>query len=250
MSKPPPRLYVDAPLAADALVETDAAAAHYLQSVLRLGIGDSVLLFNGRQGEWRGVLSQTGRNGVLLRLLNMTRPQPVVANGPWLCFALLKRTATDLLMRKAVELGAARLLPVITARTNVHELNPARAEAMAREAAEQCNRLDKPQIDAPRPLQALLDDWPPDRTLYVCAEAGPATPAAEAFGRHRDRAGGGVALLTGPEGGFTDAELQDLGGRGFVVPVGLGPRLLRAETASLAALACWQSVAGDGAARP
>ncbi len=247
MARTAPRLYVDAPLGCDAPVETGAATAHYLRSVMRLSPGDPVTLFNGRDGEWRALLVRADRNSALLRPVTRLRGQ-MAAPDLWLVFALIKRGPLDFLLHKATELGVARLLPVITARTNIRDLNLERAAATLREAAEQCERLDLPVVSNPVPLDTLLRDWPADRALYACAEAGAVTPAAQAFAAHG--AGRPAALLTGPEGGFTEVELDMLRHCPFVAPVGLGPRLLRAETAALAALACWQALAGDGAARP
>jgi len=247
MARTAPRLYVDAPLQPGLLVETGAGQAHYLRSVMRLSAGDAVVLFNGRDGEWQAALKQADRNGALLQPVAPLRAQ---ASSPdlWLVFALLKRGPVDFLLHKAAELGVARLLPVITARTNIRELNLERAAATLREAAEQCERLDVPAVDPPVALATLLRDWPGERLLYACAEAGQATPVAAACAAHPP--GRPAAVLTGPEGGFTEAELAALGSCPSVVPVGLGPRLLRAETAALAALACWQAQAGDGQARP
>ena len=182
------------------------------------------------------------------------RPEPDL----WLCFAPIKRARLDFLAEKATELGASRLVPVMTRHTIVTRVNGERLAANAREAAEQCERLSVPTVAAPVKLEALLADWPAERRLFLCAEAGAARPIAEALLAEAglDEAGLAegaprpAAFLTGPEGGFSAAELDALAKLPFVVPVGLGPRILRADTAAIAALASWQAILGDGKERP
>lgn len=206
--------------------------AHYLGTVMRRGMGDAVLLFNGTDGEWRARITALRRDRVTLALEEPTRlqtPEPDV----WLVFAPLKRHATELVVEKATELGVAALVPVITERTNTPRLNLERLAAIAIEAAEQSERLTVPRVEPPEPLSALLADWPAGRPLVVAMErweAPPPPPMLDA-----------AALLVGPEGGFTGAELDTLRRCPFVVPASLGPRVLRAETAAIAGLALLQT---------
>ncbi len=241
------RLHVTADLAADGMVELGREQAHYLRNVLRLGAGAAVALFNGRDGEWRARVAEGGKGRAVLAVETQTRPQDA-APDMWLAFAPIKRARLDFLVEKAVELGAARLMPVVTRHTDVSRVNLDRLRATAAEAAEQCERLTLPTVDAPVPFDRLLADWPRDRRLLVCAEAGAADPVATVL---RDAAPqNAYGLLIGPEGGFATAELDALRKLAFVTPVSLGPRILRAETAALAALACWQASLGDWGTRP
>jgi 16S rRNA (uracil1498-N3)-methyltransferase len=242
-----PRLYVDAPLRAGAVMALDSAQSHYLTHVLRRERGAAVLLFNGREGEWQASIDALAKTGVRLALERQTRPQ---AAGPdlWLVFAPIKRERIDFLAEKATELGASLLQPMFTQYTSVTRVNLERLRAHAIEAAEQTKRLDVPEIREPLRLDQILASWPARRRLLVCAEFGRAAPIAEALAElPRDESG---AVMTGPEGGFTEGELDALGRLPFARPVGLGPRLLRADTAALAALACWQALRGDGRERP
>ena len=252
------RLYVEDDLAADRSLGLDHARAHFLRSVLRLGRGAAVALFNGRDGEWLGRIEGLGKGWASIVVESRRRDQDQPADL-WLVFAPIKRARIDFLAEKASELGVAVLQPVMTGYTDVKRVNVERLWANAREAAEQCERLSVPEVRQPRPLFDLLAEWPADRRLLVCAEAGVARPIVEVLrqaaedgssdGRATDR-WAPWAVLVGPEGGFTRSELDGLGNLPFVTPVGLGPRLLRADTAGLAALACWQAVLGDGGDRP
>jgi 16S rRNA (uracil1498-N3)-methyltransferase len=242
-----PRLHVDVPLAAGAAVELDAARAHYLRDVLRRESGAPLLLFNGRDGEWQARLEKLARNTALLAVGEQTRPQRA-SPDLWLVFAPIKRERIDLLAEKATELGCRALLPVFTQHTVMTRVNVERLSAHAMEAAEQSERLDLPEVHAPAKLGDLLAAWPSARRLLVCAEAGAAQPIAEALAALP--AAGSYAVLTGPEGGFARYELDHLAKLPFVTPVGLGPRLLRADTAAIAALGCWQAILGDGRERP
>ncbi len=228
------RLHVDAALAEGASIITTPAQAHYLGTVMRRGAGDEILLFNGRDGEFSAHIETVGRGLATLRVRQQTRVQ---ADGPdlWLAFALLKRDATDLVVQKATELGAAELRPVITARANTHRMNADRLTAIAVEAAEQSERLTVPLMLPAQPLASLLTTWPRERRLFAAIER--STPQAMPSAR------GPRALLVGPEGGFAPAELDLLRAHSFVTPVSLGPRVLRAETACIAGLALLQ--AGD-----
>ena len=241
------RLYVETDLGPGAAVGLAPGRAHFLRSVLRLKRGAALALFNGRDGEWLARIDALGKGWASLQVESQRRAQE---GGPdlWLLFAPLKRARLDYLIEKAVEFGVARLQPVLTRHTAVTRVNLERLAANAREAAEQCERLDLPEIAAPAALFTALGDWPTGRRLLVCAEAGAARPIAEVLAE--ERGGAGDAILTGPEGGFARSELDGLRNLPFVSVVGLGPRILRADTAALAALACWQALAGDGAARP
>jgi 16S rRNA (uracil1498-N3)-methyltransferase len=228
-----PRLFVEAPLQAGGSLPLSQAQAHYLGTVLRRGAGDTVRLFNGRDGEWQATLADLRRDRATVAVTTRLRVQ-APETDIWLAFALLKRDATDLVVQKATELGASALLPVMTARTNAGRVNEARLLAIATEAAEQSERLTIPRIDPPAPLATLLARWPHDRPLFAATErsahAEPLQPAPAAAG-----------LLIGPEGGFTPAELDALRNNPLVTTVQLGPRILRAETACLAGLALLQA---------
>jgi 16S rRNA (uracil1498-N3)-methyltransferase len=252
------RLFVDEPLGAGQTVGLDHQRAHFLRSVLRLQTGAELALFNGRDGEWRARIDALGKGWASLAVIEQRRaqqPEPDL----WLVFAPIKRARLDFMVEKACELGASRLVPVFTQNTDVSRVNCERLRANCREAAEQCERLSVPEVAEPTRLRELLGAWPAERHLLVGAESGDAPPVAEELARARDRAGGraGVsaaaapwAVLVGPEGGFTEAELDALVKLPFVSAAGLGPRVLRADTAAIALLACWQAWLGDGDARP
>ena len=234
------RLYVAADLGVNMAVALDEGHAHYLVHVLRAQSGNRVLLFNGRDGEWLAEIAQAGKRGVVATCLKQTEPQAAVPDI-WLAFAPVKKTPSDYLVQKATELGASVLLPVFTRRTVVGRINEERMAANAVEAAEQSARLSVPEIREGMTLDKLLASWPKERQLFFCDEGGDAKPLAEAA----RCVGGATGILTGPEGGFDPAERAMLRAQPFVTPVTLGPRILRADTAALAALAIWQSVAGD-----
>lgn len=242
---PRTRLYVDAPLGEGRAVALTEAQAHHLRGVLRLAPGAGLRLFNPRDGEWLArldALSKAGGSALAERQLRPPAPAPDL----WLCFAPVKKDAVDAVVEKGTELGVAVLQPVFTRFTDVQRVNLDRLRAHAVAAAEQCERLDVPELRDPIGLDTLLAGWPAGRILLVCAEAGAARPLAEVAAE----ATGPAALLVGPEGGFAPAELAALQRQEFVRPVGLGPRILRADTAAIAALAVWQSLAGDGRGRP
>ena len=238
------RLHVAGSLAGPTL-ELDADRAHQLRNVLRLKPGDALGVFNAAEGEFAATIASLGKRGATLTLGARLR-EPAVENGPWLCFAPIKRARIDFLVEKATELGASRLVPVLTQRTVVERVKLERLASIATEAAEQTERLSVPEIAAPVPLAALLESWPANRTLVVCDETGGGSPIAAALRGRRDA----LALLTGPEGGFAPEEIELLARHAFVRRVGLGPRILRADTAALAALAVLQAVAGDGNEAP
>jgi 16S rRNA (uracil1498-N3)-methyltransferase len=232
------RLYVTADLGAGMAVPLSDGQSHYLLHVMRAQQGDTVRLFNGRDGEWVAGIAGIAKRGVIVTVRARTAPQMEVPDL-WLCFAPVKKTPADYLAQKATELGAACLQPVFTRRTIVTRVNEERLAANAIEAAEQSGRLSVPRTPAPLTLEKLLASWPAQRPLYFCDEGGEARPLA-AVAKPAP-----AAILTGPEGGFDPAERRMLRSCAFVVPVTLGPRILRADTAALAALALWQGAAGD-----
>lgn len=235
------RLYVTGDLGAGVTLALDEGPSHYLLHVLRARAGNHVLLFNGRDGEWRAEITQAAKRGVTATCLSQTARQQGVPDI-WLVFAPVKKTPSDYLVQKAAELGVAVLQPVFTRRTIVGRINPERMAANAIEAAEQSGRLTVPEVREGVPLEKLLASWPSERRLLFCDEGGDAKAMTQAA---RESRGGPCAILTGPEGGFDADERALLRSLPFVTPVTLGPRILRADTAALAALALWQAVAGD-----
>ena len=237
-----PRLFVDEALAASATLTLDGAAANYLANVLRLGSGARVRLFDDRTGEWLAEIEDAGRKRVTLVVGERLRERETVPDL-WLLFAPIKRGRIDWLVEKATELGVARLVPVLTRRTIVGRLNLHRLRAHAIEAAEQCERTALPQLAEPVRIDALLSQWPLERQLYFADESGgpPLASAVQA---------GPAALLIGPEGGFTDAERSAIGSLKQAQPVSLGPRILRADTAAVAAVSLWMAAAGDWSDAP
>jgi 16S rRNA (uracil1498-N3)-methyltransferase len=237
------RLFVRAPLAADAAVDLDAKQANYLVNVLRLTAGDSVLTFNGHDGEWRAMLSASGKKSWRLTVGGQTRAQPAASDLQYI-FSPLKHARLDYMVEKAVEMGAGRLRPVITRHTQATRVNRDRMEANAIEAAEQCGILSLPVIEEPVPLMSLLDGWESQegrRRLIFCDELAEGDPVAQLSALQPSP----LAVLVGPEGGFAEYERAALVARKFVTPVSLGPRILRADTAAVAALAVVQATLGD-----
>ena len=239
------RLYVPNDLSADAPLELDEGQSRYLAAVMRLSVGDAVAVFNGRDGEWRAVVEAVGKRAVRLRAEALARPQ---AHGPDLdlVVALVKRARLETIVEKAAELGARRVRPVITERTNADHTRVDRLRAIAVEASEQTGRLDVPQVADPVKLDRLLAGWASGdeggRRLLFCDEAGDARPVLEAVA---EGAGQPWAVLIGPEGGFSPREREGLRAAPFTTPATLGPRILRADTAAITALALWQAAAGD-----
>ena len=231
-----PRLFVRTPLSQGAAVELDAGQANYLGNVMRLGDGEHVLLFDGAAGEWIARIVEAGRKRMTLVAEQRTRELEAVPDL-WLAFAPVKRAQTDWLVEKATELGIARLIPVTTRRTIVERIKLERLQAIAVEAAEQCNRTTIPIIDDPQSLGAFLK-MHKGRTLYFADEGG-GEPAASAFRP------GPASILTGPEGGFTEEERTLIRAEQHATAISLGPRILRAETAALAAVTTWMALAGD-----
>jgi len=228
MTVPSIRLFVSAPLGPGAEVPLSESQAHYLGNVMRLGQGAEVLAFNGADGEWRARIARLARKAGVLEATGQTRAQAAEPDC-WLCFALLKRNKTDFAVEKATELGVSVIQPVITERTQADHVNLERLRAIAIEAAEQCERLAVPEIRPPVKLAGLLAAWPAGRALYLADERRTAkflrpSPAP-------------AALLIGPEGGFTGAEIAAIGCNPHVTRVSLGRRILRAETAAIAGLA-------------
>jgi 16S rRNA (uracil1498-N3)-methyltransferase len=235
------RLYVGADLAAGAEVPLDPAQAHYLRNVMRRGPGDAVRLFNGRHGEWQARIAALGKGKGSATTEAQTRPQ---APEPdlWLLAAPIKRTAIDFVAAKATELGVSAIQPVFTRRTAVTRVNADRMRANVIEAAEQCERLTVPEVRAAAPLAKLLDAWPRGHRLLFADETRDGLPIAEALAAERANMPEPWAILIGPEGGFVPEELTRIRALPGVVPVSLGARLLRADTAALAALALWQAM--------
>ncbi|MEM7721056.1 MAG: 16S rRNA (uracil(1498)-N(3))-methyltransferase [Pseudomonadota bacterium] len=238
--RPKIRLYVEHPLGPGQSVPLGRDQANYLFNVMRLGVGAEVALFNGRDGEWRAEVAEAGKRGGTLTCTDQTAPLQMPPDL-WLLFAPIKKARTDFIVEKAAELGAARICPVQTYFTNAERIRQDRLQAHAVEAAEQCGGTYVPEVTGLRRLSDVLNDWPEDRHLIFAdealvgaREALDAAPKAEKW-----------AILIGPEGGFSDAERTRLSTLPFVTAISLGPRILRADTAAVAALTLWQSARGD-----
>jgi 16S rRNA (uracil1498-N3)-methyltransferase len=232
-----PRLYVDQTLGADAMLTLEGPPANYLAAVLRLGAGDRVKLFDDRTGEWLAEIAEGGKKRLTLKVREKLRERDAVPDL-WLVFAPIKRGRIDWVAEKASELGVARLVPVITHRTIVDKVNAERLLAHMVEAAEQCERTALPTLAEPQRLETLLRDWPAERSLLFADEQG-GIPLAEAA------AFGPAAILIGPEGGFTPEEREAIRALPQAKPVSLGPRILRADTAAVAAVSVWMAASGD-----
>lgn len=244
-----PRLFVEGALSAGAQLELPPEQARYLLTVMRRTSGAPIIAFNGQDGEWLTRLEPQGRKGAVLMPERLLRQQPTGAQNaaePWLVFATVKRQATELIVEKATELGCARFVPVRAKRSNTERVNQARLERIAIEAAEQSERLTVPTFATLQSLDALLTNWSADRILIVGDETGGAPPAAETlFARASGASISPFAFLVGPEGGFASDELDAMRQLDFVVCIGLGPRVLRAETAAIVGLALAQAALGD-----
>lgn len=234
------RLYCEGPLKVAQTVSLSTGAAHKLRAVLRARTGDEVLLFNAQDGEWRAELVSVGKNKAEAQCQEQIRAAQDEP-GPWLAFAPLKKDRLDQIVEKAVELGVERLIPVITARTENRRLKMERLHQQIVDAAEQCERLSIPELLEPVALQKLGEIWPQDRTLLVAAERRNAVPLADAA----TRAALPLGIIIGPEGGFEPQELDGLLNLPISIPVNLGPRILRAETAAISALGVIQALKGD-----
>ena len=250
-----PRLYIDAPLAASGVIALDDEQSNYLLRVLRLEEGAPVRVFNARDGEWSATVKKASAKRAEVTLTGQTRPQTAqIRPLLTLLFAPVKKDQTDLILEKATELGAARMVPVLTERTQTRTVRTDRFRKIALEAAEQTERLDLPEIVEAASLDASLDALPEGMAVIFCDEAGDEAEAP--WGGEAGRArpmlevleglkGRPAAILTGPEGGFSAAERAFLRGRTETYPVSLGPRILRAETAAISAMTLWQAVCGD-----
>jgi 16S rRNA (uracil1498-N3)-methyltransferase len=234
-----PRLFVPAPLSAGAAVTVEGNPAHYLAKVMRVAEGDAVILCDDVTGEWAARVTALGKREVTLETVERLREREQVPDF-WLCPALLKKDRFDLVLEKATELGARAVRPVVMRRCVADKLNLERARAIVTEAAEQCARTALPELAEPVKLDALLADWPENRALFFADELGGAS-AAEAFAIHS----GPAALLVGPEGGFDDTERSAIRAHPAAHPISLGPRILRGETAAIAATALWMATVGD-----
>ena len=235
------RLYVEHPLGEAQTVPLDKGQAHYLFGVMRQGVGAEVLVFNGKAGEWLATVEEAGKRGGLLRCSVQTAPLRLPPDL-WLLFAPIKKARTDFIVEKAAEMGARRILPVMTEFTNSGRVQRDRLQAHAVEAAEQCGGTFVPEVAEAVKLGSLLDRWQPERRIMFCDEAlsGVQAGLEEAGSR-----GAPWAILIGPEGGFSERERTRLRGLDYSVPVTLGPRILRADTAAVAAMTLWQQALGD-----
>ena len=243
---PRARLFVGEPLGGGASIGLKPGQAQYLQHVLRLKAGDPVALFNGSDGEWAGTIAGFGEGWASVDVSRLRRQQ-VAEPDLWLLFAPVSHVPIDYLVQKATELGVSVVQPVITAYSEIGRVDTGRLAADAVEAAQRTDRLTIPEMRAAAPLLDVLADWPHERRLMFCDESGSGPPVAEALAAESGSGGLPWAVLVGPEGGFSASELDALAKLPFVMPVSLGPRLLRADTAALAALACWQAALGDWA---
>lgn len=239
--KSAPRLFVTTTLAADAVVQIDGPQAHYLARVMRIAPGDIVILCDDQTGEWAARVSEAGKRDVVVTVEAMLRPREDVPDFT-LCAALLKKDRFDLVLEKACELGVRKIQPVLTRRCVADKLNLDRARTVLIEAAEQCARTALPEIAEPVKLEALLKAWDADRTLFFADENGGDGASAQ-FAANR----GPAALLTGPEGGFDDAERSAIRALPQARAITLGPRILRGETATIAGTALWMGIVGDWA---
>ncbi|HEY9039615.1 MAG TPA: 16S rRNA (uracil(1498)-N(3))-methyltransferase [Roseovarius sp.] len=234
------RLYVEQPLGPAQTVPLTQPQAHYLFGVMRQGIGAQMLLFNGHDGEWLAEIAEAGKKAGTLVCLSQTQPLQMPPDL-WLLFAPIKKTRTDFIVEKATELGAARICPVQTDFTNSERIRQDRLQAHAVEAAEQCGGTYVPPVDDLQKLPALLDRWDPARRILFCDEALADGPHTDALAQ----APGPWAILIGPEGGFSARERTRLAALPFAHATRLGPRILRADTAAVAALTLWQARLGD-----
>lgn len=244
-AKPKIRLFVRERFSAGHMLELDKNQSHYLAQVMRVSKGDGIAVFNGSDGVWRAEVAQLGRKSVTLQLVQQISPQKP-SPDMWLAFAPIKNK-TDIVVEKAVELGVSRLLTVITRHAVVRSINHEKLMAHAIEAAEQCERCDVPEIKEYHELGVLLSEWPSDRILLYGDESGGGVPLRKLIPTLPK---GKYGVLVGPEGGFSSEEHHMLKNWGVVKAFGMGPRILRADTAAIAALACLQAWLGDWDEQP
>lgn len=234
------RLYVDVPLGKGQSLSLSKDQAHYITGVMRQKVGAKVALFNGRDGEWQAELAEAGKRRAVLICLEQSKAQKTPPDV-WLYFAPIKKVRTDFIVEKAAELGAARICPVQTDFTNAERIRQDRLQAHAVEAAEQCGETYVPPVEALQKLDAVLAEWPTDRKLLFCDET-LVNDATQGLVGAKDEK---WAILIGPEGGFSDKEIVKLRAMDVTHPISLGPRVLRADTATVAALTLWQNTLGD-----
>ena len=243
MSRNTPRLFIDQPAFAGHDLSFSRAHAHYLIDVMRLKSGDQVFVFNGRDGEWHVELTETGRRKALGKFIHQIQRQPA-SSGPDLYFAPVKNAGTHFIVEKATELGVRSLRPITTEFTDAARVKVDRLRANAIEAAEQCGRIDVPDVHEPVALRSIVDGWPAGQTMIVADETG-SGDAALSVVLAMNNSGPPPTFMIGPQGGFSETELVLLRSLPFVTSVDLGPRTLRAETAAIAVLTCWQAACGD-----
>lgn len=241
------RLYVKQDLDKGNFSDLEKDQAHYLKNVMRKKISEQILVFNGRDGEWLAEIVDINNKGGDLNLLEQTKEQVEIPDI-WLIFAKVKRNPTEFIAQKATELGVTKLLPVFTENSEAKSVNIERLRQIVTEAAEQCERVCVPEIEGAKKLTDLLNGWNEERKIVMCDESGGGEPMLDTLkGYGKDEK---WAILIGPEGGFSKTELENLRELPFIVPVGLGPRILKAETAAISALTCWQSALGDWQKKP
>lgn len=235
------RLFSATPLSADIEWLPNDAQSHYLLNVLRLKIGDEIKVFDGQNGEYVGKIVSLSKKNCTVKILQKVRDMKYCPDL-WLLFAPVKKDKTDFIIAGATELGVSKIIPTLTKRTITERIKTERYEAQVIEACEQCRRLDIPQISDPQSLEKILETWSQDRILYFMDETGNGGDIQTVF---KNASTAKAAILVGPEGGFSDEELQLLRQKNFAKAVSLGERILRAETAVHAALSCWQAICGD-----
>ena len=238
------RIFVPDRLAQNSVICANPEQAHHLIHVLRLKQGDVLRLFNGRDGEYRGGVTSVGKKTIEIMAQEQVRPQQAEPDL-WLCGAPIKKAHFDTMIEKAVELGVSEIQPILTQRTQIREINADRIYSLCREAAEQSDRLSVPAIGLPVALKDLVEVFPQERAMIVCAEWGEAMPIDDVLRSAELRKFPKAAIVTGPEGGFAAEELELLHKAPNNFFIRLGPRILRADTAAIAALTCWQAVQGD-----